>query len=131
MFGIDLLAQNTLPAPIAKWFAYGEDRLTYWALRNRLDRILARLDAASDPADAVRLYRPSFGRGGGANFGEFDAIIATANAIYPIEAEWAESAEVHKFTIEVENTQINRHKIFAWYPTRYAAFPGKKLAPVE
>jgi len=136
-----------------KWFAYGEDPLTYWAIRNRLDVVLTQLHDTSDPNDVTVFYRPSFGRGGSgpprAQFGEFDAIVATSNAIYPIEAKWPASSEAQESTITVSAVQINRHKIFAWYLVRYAecggpswdrfvrmcdldfraAFPGKKLAP--
>ena len=70
---------------MSKWYAYGEAPLTYWALRIRLDVILSQLRDASDPNATTVFYRPSFGRGGNdtidtprAEFGEFDAIIATS-----------------------------------------------------
>ena len=135
----------------AKWFGYGEDALTYWALRTRLDYILDKLGDKSSEGDTIVFYRPSFGRGGQsqAPFGEFDAIVATPQSIYPVEAKWSESSEVQDRTINVTEGQIKRHKIFAWYLERYAAckaqswdrfvtlhgpdfcktFPDKKLAP--
>ena len=135
----------------AKWFGYGEDALTYWALRTRLDCILDQLGDKSSECDTIVFYRPSFGRGGGANFGEFDAIIATPRSIYPIEAKWPGSREVNvkKKKIKLKSEQIMRHEIFAWYLEQYAKcqrqswehfeklygpnfckkFPGKKLAP--
>ena len=137
---------------MTQWFAYGEDPLTYWALRNRLDVVLTQLGDTSDPNVATVFYRPSFGRGGSgfprAEFGEFDAIVATSKSIYPIEAKWSAPSEVPRTIITLSQTQIDRHKIFAWYLARYAecgvpwnrfvamcdsefrvAFPGRKLAP--
>ena len=140
---------------MAQWFAYGEDILTYWALRERLDVILTQLGDESDPNSATVFYRPSFGRRASydrasprAEFGEFDAIVATSRAIYPIEAKWYASQEVDGTTITVNKEQVIRHKVFAWYFKQYvdcevswehfvekydstfrAVFPGKKLAP--
>lgn len=147
---------------MAKWFGYGEDALTYWALRNHLDDILAQLRDKSSASERIVFYRPSFGRGGGSNttnspraeFGEFDAIIATPQSIYPVEAKWHASSEVRGLTITIDQVQMKRHSIFAWYLESYAEcnsksnaqplwddfvqrykdafrkqFPGKKLAP--
>ena len=140
---------------MTQWFAYGEDPLTYWALRNRLDVVLAQLGDTSDPNVATIFYRPSFGRSGSsdpasprAEFGEFEAIVATSETIYLIESKWPSSSEVRKTKITVRQNQIIRHRVFAWYLARYAecnvpwdrfvakydsdfrdAFPGKKLAP--
>ena len=142
---------------MAKWFGYGEDALTYWALRNHLDDILAQLRDKSSASERIVFYRPSFGRGGGSNttnspraeFGEFDAIIATPQSIYPIEAKWHASSGANGSRIKIGTVQITRHKIFAWYLAKYAqyktrpwddfiqrcghafrgAFPDKKLAP--
>ena len=140
---------------MTQWFAYGEDILTYWALRDQLDVVLTQLGDKSEPNDATIFYRPSFGRRGShdpafprAEFGEFDAIVATSESIYLIEAKWPASSEVRRTTITLSQTQIDRHKIFAWYLARYPEcnvpwnrfvakcdsdfrvdFPGKKLAP--
>ncbi len=142
---------------MTQWFAYGEDPLTYWALRNRLEAVLDQLDDTSDPNAATIFYRPSFGRSGSndpakprAEFGEFDAIVATSESIYLIEAKWPSSSEVRGTKITVRQNQILRHKIFAWHLAQYAkckvpwerfvakfdsayrvVFPGKKLAPPE
>lgn len=140
---------------MAHWFAYGEDALTYWAIRERLDVILTQLGDESDPYDATVFYRPSFGRRTSydpdsprAEFGEFDAIVATSRAIYPVEAKWYASQEVDGTKITVKRKQVIRHSVFAWYFRKYvdfevsweyfvekydstfrAVFPGKKLAP--
>lgn len=138
------------------WFAYGEDPLTYWALRTRLDVILSQLHDTFDPNEATVFYRPSFGRRGSkttdsprAEFGEFDAILATSNAIYPIEAKWTASSEAQETAVTIRPVQITRHRIFEWYLAHYAecdlpswdrfveicdsdfraTFPGKKIAP--
>ena len=44
---------------------YGEDALTLWALRNRLDTILDTLGDFSDLSKCRVFFRPSFGRSGG------------------------------------------------------------------
>ena len=141
---------------MAQWFAYGEDILTYWALRERLDVVLTQLGDKSDPNGATIFYRPSFGRRASydpdsprAEFGEFDAIVATSDFIYPIEAKWHASSEVDGTTITLDRAQVIRHRVLAWYLSRYVecdgpwerfverydsdlrdAFPGKKIAPV-
>ena len=140
-----------------KWFGYGEDALTYWALRNRLDDILDQLCDKSSACDRIVFYRPSFGRRGSsitsnsprAEFGEFDAIVATPRSIYPIEAKWSASSEAKQSKITIGQVQMTRHDIFAWYLAEYAQykaqpwdlfvqrwdddfrskFHGKKLAP--
>ena len=54
---------------------YGEDPLTFWALKSKLSNILEKLEDESEPSDCLIFYRPSFGRSGGAQraeFGEFE-----------------------------------------------------------
>jgi hypothetical protein len=93
---------------------YGEDALCYWALSCRLDEIVG-------TADATVLYRPSFGRRGSspekpsAQFGEFDAIIATQTVIHLIEAKWCFSSEIKGGKIDLRDEQSRRHAIFAEY----------------
>ena len=142
---------------MTQWFAYGEDMLTFWALRNRLNVILAQLSDQSDANAATIFYRPSFGRQASNNpasprieFGEFDATVATSESIYLIEAKWPSSSEVRGTKITVRPNQISRHEIFAWHVAQYAkgrvpwdrfvakfdsayraVFPGNKLAPPE
>jgi len=141
---------------MTQWFAYGEDILTYWALREQLDCVLTQLGDKSDPSVATIFYRPSFGRKASydpakprAEFGEFDAIVATTKSIYPIEAKWSSFSKGDGDTITLENRQVIRHRIFAWYYARYSesnvswdrfiakydselreTFPGKKIAPL-
>ncbi|MFH0940180.1 MAG: hypothetical protein V1899_13010 [Planctomycetota bacterium] len=123
---------------------YGEDALTYWAITSQLDKILLKLNDPSRPADATVIYRPSFGRGGGANFGEFDAILGTQHAIYLVESKWDADN-----TIELPDEQVRRHDIMQWYLKTWResclqnwqtvtkqdmafqdTFPNKKIAPV-
>jgi hypothetical protein len=132
--------------------SYGEDALTYWALTEKLGSILQKLEDKSDPPSCLVIYRPSFGRRGGpgrAEFGEFDAILATSRSIYLIESKWGGSSEIKEGIIKVRKEQVDRHRIFAWYfrrwrknefqswlsfVKRYEAefskkFDGKKIAP--
>ena len=70
---------------------YGEDGLTLWAIKNRLDTILDKLKDDSDPNNCLVYYRPSFGRRGGlksAQFGEFDFILLSEHGIYLVESKW-------------------------------------------
>ena len=69
-----------------KIIGYGEDALTYWALTKKLKYVLNELSDNSMPKNCVLYYRPSFGRGGGGCFGEFDSILQTDNWLYLIEA---------------------------------------------
>jgi len=125
---------------------YGEDAFTLWALKRCLFEILKNLNDKSKPSDCLIFFRPSFGRGGGkgrAEFGEFDAIVASAQNIYLIESKWDK--------IALKNEQLLRHKIFSWYLRNWDAqrygnnwrvfenefqrnfaeeFPRRKIAPV-
>lgn len=72
---------------MTKIMGYGEDALTIWALKNKLSIILGAFNDQTDPKDCLVFYRPSFGRSGGsgsAEFGEFDAIVASKQKIYLI-----------------------------------------------
>lgn len=80
---------------------YGEDALTLHALANGLPDIFRQLGENTDPVKALVFYRPSFGRRSSAlagsprsEFGEFDAIIRTARAVYLVEAKWSASGEI-------------------------------------
>lgn len=99
---------------------YGEDALTFWALRSDLRRILRELDDQTDPESCLRIYRPSFGRGGGkANFGEFDSILATRKSVYLIESKWDDKDHERKWSVRLQETQVRRHEIFRWYFLRW------------
>lgn len=96
---------------------YGEDFLTLWAVYNKLDDILRRLEDESDPNDCLVIFRPSFGRAGGtdsAQFGEFDSIIITPRTVYLVESKWDRSG-IRNNTLRIEEVQILRHNIFKWY----------------
>lgn len=138
---------------MARVIGYGEDALTYWALAEKLERILQELEDKSNPSDCLVIYRPSFGRRGGssrAEFGEFDAILATPHSIYLIESKWDGSSKIKDDIIKLQKVQVDRHRIFIWYfkhwskedfqswssfVKRYKSefsneFNGKKIAPL-
>lgn len=133
---------------------YGEDALTYWAFTRRLESILHELRDESTPSDCLVAYRPSFGRRGGpdrAEFGEFDAILASPRSVYLVESKWEYSRDVKHGVVTLDRVQELRHRIFLWYFTRWERdrFPswssfvgkhgsefseelgGKKMAPPE
>ncbi len=111
---------------MSRIISYGEDALTYWAITSQLGEILRTLDDKSLPADAIVIYRPSFGRRGSigpnakkeqlsAEFGECDAILGTQQAVYLVESKWDSSSEIHDDWITLKDVQIRRHKIMRWY----------------
>ena len=104
-----------------KIIGYGEDALTYWALTKKLKYVLNELSDNSMPKNCVLYYRPSFGRGGGGCFGEFDSILQTDNWLYLIESKWDQSSEYIKRRNEIKlsKTQLDRHLIFKYYYTNY------------
>ena len=117
-----------------RFLSYGEDPLTFWALRFRLGEILGQL---SDPASldqVLVIYRPSFGRQGRpketgpnsaarAEFGEFDAIIGTPSAVYLVESKWSSSAEAKAEFLSLRSEQAHRHQVFRWYLQAWRARP--------
>ena len=104
---------------------YGEDALTFWTLKNRLEEILGKLGDKSKQSDCTVFYRPSFGRGGSntANFGEFDAIVSTKTCVYLIECKWEGSAQSSK-GIRLSEAQLNRHAIFKEYFDKWDSSVG-------
>ncbi|MCK4365107.1 MAG: hypothetical protein KAW45_03570 [Thermoplasmatales archaeon] len=99
-------------------FAYGEDALTLWAMKNRFSDILKQLGDTSKGSGCKVLYRPSFGRRGGlhsSQFGEFDFIILSENKVYLGESKWDGSSELTNGIIELREEQLLRHKIFNCY----------------
>ena len=97
---------------------YGEDAFTFWALKRRLSEILKDLHDQTEPSDCLIFFRPSFGRRGGrgrAEFGEFDAILASPQNIYLIESKWDNLSENKNEQIELIDEEVLRHKIFSWY----------------
>jgi hypothetical protein len=141
---------------------YGEDALTYWAITSKLDEILRALGDKSYPSATVIIYRPSFGRRGrtgshpdqeqlSAEFGEFDAILGTPQAVYLVESKWDSAPKTGTYWISLNAAQSLRHEIMRWYlqtwqtsqpkdwltfveqeeTTFRSSFPGNKLAPVD
>ncbi|MGD0643592.1 MAG: hypothetical protein ABSA75_01655 [Candidatus Bathyarchaeia archaeon] len=99
---------------------YGEDALTFWAMRKKLALILDTFRDKTDPSNCLVFYRPSFGRRGGEDstqFGEFDAIIASETNIFLIESKWDNLSEHGKTELKLREEQLLRHKIFAWFLT--------------
>ncbi len=97
---------------------YGEDALTLWALKTRLGAILGAFRDKTNPNDCLVHYRPSFGRSGGQNsaeFGEFDAIVASRETYYLIESKWDNHARYEKEGIILRKEQLLRHEFFSWY----------------
>ncbi len=131
---------------------YGEDAFTFWALKRCLPEILEELNDKTKPSDCLIFYRPSFGRSGVAEFGEFDAILASSRNIYLIESKWDGLLINRRDEIALTLNQVLRHKIFSWYLTNWDAqeysdnwggfenkfqsnftkeFPDRKIAPLE
>ncbi len=102
-------------------YGYGEDALTIYALQNRIESILSKLADNSDPHNRKMIYRPSFGRGRGGSFGEFDFLIATPKTIYLGESKWIGSKELRKRAREIilDETQIKRHQTFEKYRSEW------------
>jgi hypothetical protein len=100
---------------------YGEDSLTFWAFTQHLAVVMQQLGDGTDPKEFLFFYRPSFGRKGGqysAEFGEFDGILATQKAVYPIESKWVRSA-TRGGLATVKQRQVLRHVIFQWLRKRW------------
>lgn len=110
-------------------FAYGEDALTLWALKNKLEYILQELGNSSNPSQCQAFFRPSFGRRGGENssqFGEFDFILLTGNHIYLGESKWDNSSEkIIDGKLELRDEQLLRHELFKFYIDEWAFGPYK------
>jgi hypothetical protein len=105
---------------------YGEDALTYWAITSRLYELLQALGDNSFPSATVLMYHPSFGRRGSigpqadkeqlsAEFGEFDAILGTQQAVYLVESKWDSSPRPGDYWIKLKDVQSRRHAIMHWY----------------
>jgi len=103
---------------------YGEDALTLWAIKNKLDVILEAVEDSSDPSMRQVFFRPSFGRRGGDSspqFGEFDFIILTKDRLYLGESKWVRSSEKLKDgVLELRDEQKRRHEVFKFYVEQWA-----------
>ncbi len=105
---------------------YGEDGLTLSALTYRLRDLLKELEDKTPPDNCLVFYKPSFGRKGGkysSQFGEFDGILATEQAIYAIEAKWCRSAS-RSGVLHLKRQQVLRHTIFEWLRSHWQ--PGMR-----
>jgi hypothetical protein len=136
---------------MSKIFGYGEDALTLWLLKNQPQEILKWFNDKTDPSDCLVFYRPSFGRSGGvgsAEFGEFDAILASKENVYLIESKWDNHRLTNQIDLTLRPEQTDRHAVFKWYlsnwSSRYAndwrsfikergagIVPDKKIAPAN
>lgn len=101
-------------------FAYGEDALTLWAIKTRLDGILKDIEDKTKPENCQVFFRPSFGRSGGTNssqFGEFDFIILADEKLYLGESKWDRSSEHidNNGNLQLRIEQSKRHEIFRTY----------------
>lgn len=106
-------------------YGYGEDGLTLWLLKKKLNEVVPN---KSDIKNSIVLYRPSIGRG--KSYGEFDAIVGTPNKVYLIESKWVSSNR----KVEIKDPQIRRHEIFKWYfenLREYIAKSGKQEYLIE
>jgi hypothetical protein len=141
---------------------YGEGALTYWAITSKLDEILRTLGDNSYPSATIIIYRPSFGRRGrfsahadkdhlSAEFGEFDVILGTQQAVYLVESKWDSSITPRNTRTTLKGVISRRHEIMRWYLqtwktnqpkdwTEFVAqheipfqnlFPGNKMAPAD
>lgn len=107
---------------MSKILGYGEDAFTLWALKQHTSDILKSFQDQTAPSDCLIFYRPSFGRSGGedtAEFGEFDAILVSAENIYLMESKWDNFSRFKTAEITIRPEQKLRHRIFSWYLTHW------------
>jgi hypothetical protein len=94
---------------ISQIIGYSEDALTYWAITSKLGEIMQTLGDRSLPSEAFVFYRPGFGRRDSigphakkkrlsAEFGEFEVILGTQQAVYRIDSKWDGSSEIQWIT---------------------------------
>ncbi len=103
---------------MARLLCYGEDCLTLWAMREKLEMILRTFEDDTAVTDCLVFYRPSFGRSGGkdsSEFGEFDAIIASRKNIYLAESKWDNLNKQRKDKLFLRKEQLLRHEVLTWY----------------
>ncbi len=107
---------------------YGEDSLTLWALKKELRMVLNQIGDRSEPDSCLVIYRPSFGRGSPAEFGEFDAILATVASVYLVESKWDERRHERDWRVELDDVQILRHRILEWYLEKWRTRESRKTS---
>jgi hypothetical protein len=108
---------------LSKIFGYGEDALTLWLLKNQPTEILKEFNDSTLPSDCIVFYRPSFGRSGGkdsAEFGEFDAILASKEKVYLIESKWDNHRPNNQTKLVLTPEQTERHEVFRWYLSNWS-----------
>lgn len=102
-----------------KLIGYGEDALTLWGLTHRLQDIIKPFADNTLLNSCTVFFRPSFGRHGGPNspeFGEFDFILITDQAVYLGESKWHRSSEdIVNGKLHLRPEQLERHEIMEWY----------------
>jgi hypothetical protein len=107
-------------------YGSGEDFLTFHAMTHGLRDVLSQLGDHSDTAEAVVLFRPSFGRRGGiSHFGEFDTIVGTGHCVYPIETKHADSSEIIGTVVTLNAQQRKRHQVFRAYLEEWRRSPPR------
>ncbi len=92
---------------------YGEDGLTFQGLHAQRQELLDKLGDPTPAPECLVYFRPSFGRAGGSQFGEFDAILAARETIYLIEAKWNAGPKT-RGQVNLEPVQRTRHEVFQW-----------------
>ena len=139
---------------MSKILGYGEDAFTLWTLKQHTSDFLESFRDQTAPSDCLIFFRPSLGRSGGeggAEFGEFDAILASSENVYLIESKWDNFSDFNDEEVTIKSVQKMRHRIFRWYLTRWdpkyskdwegfvrdhtpdfqKRFRGKKIAPSD
>jgi hypothetical protein len=101
-------------------YSHAEDACTFHTLRYKLPELLEKLGDNTDPASAVVLFRPSFGRRGGAQLGEPDAMIGTDRRVYNIETKWPGSAGFDQPEFIMRPEQRRRHTALRVYREAWA-----------
>ena len=99
---------------------YGEDSLTLWLLKYNLTCFLGKFQDSSRHENCLVLYRPSFGRNAHSSFGEFDAIVLSENCLYLCESKWDKLEGRVQHSVKLEDAQLTRHKMFAFYVHEWA-----------
>ena len=107
-------------------------------MKNQPTEILKQFNDKTEPSDCLVFYRPSFGRRGGpdsAQFGEFDAILASKENVYLIESKWDNHRQTNHTELLLRPEQTVRHKVFRWYLSNQNSekefIEGKKIAPAN
>jgi len=101
---------------MAKIVGYGEDSLTLWALKQRLNDVLREFQDKHASSNCLVFYRPSFGRRSrkeSSVFGEFDALVVSSKNVYLIESKWDNLGQSKENRLVLRREQTLRHRIFS------------------